>query len=568
MLVAAVLLAGCSASEPAGQAAPTVVTDPTDYSYVRNAGPGAAHVHDYWGGQQTLQVLDATRGSTWNTVGGSGWKVSFFPPENRTVPQGTAELTIQVDWQDLPMDGAPPNAYGDVSLWVQPADANEPRFVQLVQRGDTVRVPVAYEEADLPHQLVSAWEFVVQYNASSLPYSAFFGSTSLVVEAHRGLELRPFPPHPDRWGNATQLPLADEAGRHFWVDYTGTGNLPRRIGNLEGAVVPLGASHVEVVLEHASSLPAGSLVLQYHGADTRAFQRLAPDEEAPGRMVYRIPVTDRTADGPYSNETLWEFLLDTPNATEPQPALYDGTYRIVATVRAVFMFNTMLVGVPTGIKVFNWLATMWGGQINLRAPMKYCLGFIWLFVIGGITGVMLGAIPVDYHLHDSYFVVAHFHYTMVGGAVFGIFAGVYYWYPFLSGGRMYNERLANWHFWTMFVGFNLTFFPQFLMALTYAMPRRVYDYQDIPALVSLNQMSTVGAFLIGFSILIFLVNVAISWRTTPRTVRDPWGGARHIEWKLWEEGRVVHGEGLILDREPVPLAAQREQELRRRGEVA
>jgi cytochrome c oxidase subunit I len=238
------------------------------------------------------------------------------------------------------------------------------------------------------------------------------------------------------------------------------------------------------------------------------------------------------------------------------------------TVRAVFMFNTMLVGVPTGIKVFNWLATMWGGQINLRAPMKYCLGFIWLFVIGGITGVMLGAIPVDYHLHDSYFVVAHFHYTMVGGAVFGIFAGVYYWYPFLSGGRMYNERLANWHFWTMFIGFNLTFFPQFLMALTYAMPRRVYDYQDIPGLVWLNQLSTVGAFLIGFSILIFLVNVAISWRTTPRTVRDPWGGARHVEWKLWEEGRVVHGEGLILDREPVPLAVQREQELRRRGEVA
>src|SRR5205085_1077798 len=135
-----------------------------------------------------------------------------------------------------------------------------------------------------------------------------------------------------------------------------------------------------------------------------------------------------------------------------------------------------------------------------RAPMKFALGFIWLFVIGGISGVMLGSIPVDYALHDSYFVVAHFHYTMVGGAVFGIFAGVYYWYPFLSGGRMYNERLANWNFWLLFLGFNGTFFPQFILGLE-GMRRRVEDYStQIPHAQLLNTLSTIGAFTIALSV--------------------------------------------------------------------
>jgi cytochrome c oxidase subunit 1 len=234
------------------------------------------------------------------------------------------------------------------------------------------------------------------------------------------------------------------------------------------------------------------------------------------------------------------------------------TTGINPTVRAVFMFNTMLVGVPTGIKVFNWLTTMWGGQISLKAPMKHCLGFIWLFVIGGITGVMLGAIPVDYQLHDSYFVVAHFHYTMVGGAVFGIFAGMYYWYPILFNGRMNNERLANWHFWLMFVGFNATFFPQFLLGLN-GMPRRVVDYAPTPDFTLLNQISTVGAMMIGFSVLVFLVNVLYSQVKNVRVASDPWGGERHVEWKLWEEGRVVLGTGLITDHEPEPRTAMEER---------
>ncbi len=224
-------------------------------------------------------------------------------------------------------------------------------------------------------------------------------------------------------------------------------------------------------------------------------------------------------------------------------------------IRAVFMFNTMLVGVPTGVKVFNWLATMWGGRIHFTIPMKYCLGFIWLFVIGGVTGVMLGAIPVDYALHDSYFVVAHFHYTMVGGAVFGIFAGIYYWYPVMFRRKMYSVKLADWHFWLMFVGFNLTFFPQFILGLR-GMARRIYDYPaEGPGYVIMNQISTVGAFLIAFSVLLFFINVLITHtsKNTPVVHGDPWGGARHVEWKLWEEGRVVHGEGLILDHEPTPL---------------
>ncbi len=214
-------------------------------------------------------------------------------------------------------------------------------------------------------------------------------------------------------------------------------------------------------------------------------------------------------------------------------------------IRAVFMFNTMLVGVPTGIKVFNWMATMWGGRIKFTEPMMFALGFIWLFVIGGITGVMLGSIPVDYHLHDSYFVVGHFHYTMVGGAVFGIFCGFYYWWPMLIRQTDYHRALAKWHFWLLFIGFNLTFFPQFILGLQ-GMPRRVHDYaaDEFPQFTFLNQLSTVGSYLIGFAVLLFLVNIWVS-RKNFVAREDPWGGHRRIEWKLWEEGRVVLGEGLL-----------------------
>ncbi len=214
-------------------------------------------------------------------------------------------------------------------------------------------------------------------------------------------------------------------------------------------------------------------------------------------------------------------------------------------IRAVFMFNTMLVGVPTGIKVFNWLATMWGGRIKFTEPMLFALGFIWLFVIGGITGVMLGSIPVDYHLHDSYFVVGHFHYTMVGGAVFGIFCGFYYWWPMLFRQTTYHRPLAKWHFWLLFIGFNLTFFPQFILGLE-GMPRRVHDYaaDEFPSFVLWNQLSTLGSYLIGFAVLLFLINIWVSRKNFVARA-DPWGGHRRMEWKLWEEGRVQLGHGLL-----------------------
>ncbi|HEX2066152.1 MAG TPA: cbb3-type cytochrome c oxidase subunit I, partial [Candidatus Thermoplasmatota archaeon] len=139
--------------------------------------------------------------------------------------------------------------------------------------------------------------------------------------------------------------------------------------------------------------------------------------------------------------------------------------------------------------------------------------------------------------------------------VFGIFAGIYYWYPILSGGRMYNERMATWAFWLKFVGFNLTFFPQFLLGLN-GMPRRVVDYEPLPDMVLMNQVSTAGSFLIAVSVGVFLLNVLVSHRRNLRVASDPWGGARHVEWKLWEEGRVVLGEGLVTDREPESLAVK------------
>jgi cytochrome c oxidase subunit 1 len=200
-----------------------------------------------------------------------------------------------------------------------------------------------------------------------------------------------------------------------------------------------------------------------------------------------------------------------------------------------FMAMSLVIAVPTGIKVFNWLATMWGGVVDLKPPMLHALGFIWLFVIGGITGVMLAAVPVDIQAHDTYFVVAHFHYTMVGGAMFGIFAGLYYWWPRMFSGKMYNMALAKIHFWLMFIGFNVAFFPQFVVGLA-GMRRRIYDY--LAEFTLMNQASTVGGFIIAAGILAFMINAAWSFTKGSVVNDDPWGGETRIEWEDddWKPG--------------------------------
>ncbi|MFT5691422.1 MAG: cytochrome c oxidase subunit 1, partial [Oceanicoccus sp.] len=168
-----------------------------------------------------------------------------------------------------------------------------------------------------------------------------------------------------------------------------------------------------------------------------------------------------------------------------------------------FMYATMLIAVPTGVKVFNWITTMWRGSMTFETPMLFCIGFVFLFTVGGFTGVMLSLAPVDFQYHDSYFVVAHFHYVMVAGAVFSMSAAIYYWLPKWCG-KMYSENMGKAHFWISFIGFNLTFFPQHFLGLA-GMPRRIPDYAL--QFTDFNTMSSIGAFIYGASQILFLFNV-------------------------------------------------------------
>jgi cytochrome c oxidase subunit I len=202
------------------------------------------------------------------------------------------------------------------------------------------------------------------------------------------------------------------------------------------------------------------------------------------------------------------------------------TVGLAIPLQAFFMLASMVIAVPTGIKIFNWLATLWRGNLHFDTPMLYALGFLSLFVIGGLTGIYLAAFPIDWQLHDSYFVVAHFHYTLLGGVVFAIFAGLFYWWPKMFGRRL-DERLGKWQFWTLFVGFNLAFMPQHFAGLE-GMPRRIYTYAD-ESWEGYNLASTIGSYVMGVAILLFAINV---WRTSsrgPRVGNDPWQ-ADTLEW--------------------------------------
>jgi cytochrome c oxidase subunit 1 len=214
---------------------------------------------------------------------------------------------------------------------------------------------------------------------------------------------------------------------------------------------------------------------------------------------------------------------------------------------AAFALTTMFIAVPTGVKIFNWLGTIWGGSLRFKTPMLFSLGFIAMFVIGGLSGVTHSIVPADSQQHDTYYVVAHFHYVLFGGAIFGLFSGIYYWWPKITG-KLLHEGLGKVHFWIMLIGFNLTFAPMHILGLA-GMPRRTYRYPEGLGFEFWNFVATVGSYLIALSIAVFLVNW---WRTTRRgepAGNDPWD-ARTLEWTIpsppphynFETVPLVHSE--------------------------
>ena len=194
---------------------------------------------------------------------------------------------------------------------------------------------------------------------------------------------------------------------------------------------------------------------------------------------------------------------------------------------AMFAVSSLLIAVPTGVKIFNWIATMWNGSIRFTTSMLFAVAFLIVFTIGGLSGVSLAVFPIDWQVTDTYYLVAHLHYVLFGGTVFGIFAGLYYWFPKMSG-RMLSEKLGKWHFWTMLIGFNMTFFVMHFLGLM-GMTRRVYTYPNLPDWGLLNMISTIGAVIMGISSVIFIWNVFISRRSGKIAGDNPWD-AWSLEW--------------------------------------
>jgi cytochrome c oxidase subunit 1 len=192
-----------------------------------------------------------------------------------------------------------------------------------------------------------------------------------------------------------------------------------------------------------------------------------------------------------------------------------------------FSAVSFLIAVPTGVKFFNWIATMWRGSISFKTPMLFSMGFLMNFLLGGVTGVMLASPPVDYQAHDSYFVVAHMHYVLGGGSLFAIFAGLYFWWPKMFG-VMLDERLGTWSFWFLFIGFNVAFFPMHILGVE-GMPRRVFTYPDTGSLPELNFIATCGAYIMLIGAILFGINVLVSALRGKPAGDDPWG-ANSLEW--------------------------------------